>query len=298
MASAKCGGRNHEAQLTRARARLEKRQFPPEMSGMIPPSATYAKNQASAGSELASTPLPENRKEKQTLTIATGSAGWEYNRTGKEICRQLIASEHFRCQSLVTHGSLENIHLLQEAKVNLALSQSDMIPADSLDFISLKTLARQTLYVFVRKDSNIERVHDLMDKRVNTGPIGSGLRGTMNNVLAAAGVVPSEESNITAAKEADLLCDNQTDAISFILDIDAPQVDQIKETCRMRRLALSRETLKEVMRMNSTYYPINLKSSGQKEGYAIGLQVDLVTYKGALPPEDHQLILDSLRKMP
>jgi hypothetical protein len=232
------------------------------------------------------------------LNIATGSVGWEYNKTGKEICSKLNENGRFQCKAIVTRGSLQNIELLQDGKVNLALSQSDMIPADSVDFVSLKTVSRQALFIFVRKDSDIHGIRDLMHKRINTGPIGSGLRGTMDNVLKATGIVPSQATNVTAAQEADLLCRNQTDAISFILEPDAPQVEQIEKTCLMRRLGFSRKTVEEVMRSNATYYPINFGSSDRKDAYAVGLYVDLITYKDALSSEDHQLIVDSLRKMP
>jgi TRAP transporter TAXI family solute receptor len=232
------------------------------------------------------------------LNIATGSVGWEYNKTGKKICSKLNENDRFQCKAIVTRGSLQNIELLQDGKVNLALSQSDMIPDDSVDFVSLKTVSRQALFIFVRKDADIHGIHDLMNKRINTGPIGSGLRGTMNNVLKATGIVPSQATNVTAAQEADLLCRNQTDAISFILEPDAPQVEQIEKTCLMRMLGFSRKTMEEIMRSNATYYPINVGSADREDAFAVGLYVDLITYKDALSSEDHQLIVDSLRTMP
>ena len=234
----------------------------------------------------------------EQLNIATGSAGWEYNRTGERICSILEKEGLFHCKAMVTRGSLQNIELLKDGKANLALSQSDMIPDESVDFVSLKTLSRQALYIFVRKDSGIHGIRDLMHKRINTGPVGSGLRCTMNRVLEATGIVPSQTSDVTAAEEASLLCRNQTDAISFILELDAPQVGEIEKTCPMRRLGFSRNTLKEIMRRNATYYPIHSGSSGQEDTYAVGLYVDLITYKDALSSEGRQLIIDSLRKMP
>ena len=270
----------------------------PYASALTDLTANYAESAANKAHGPASPRAPAVQNDLQPLRIATGSAGWEYNRTGAEICRKLNGSGHFRCRAIVTHGSLQNIKLLEDAKVNLALSQSDMIPEDSVDFISLKTLSRQALYIFVRENSNIESVHDLMHKRVNTGPIGSGLRGTMDNVLEATGIDPSEVSGITAAKEAELLCENKTDAISFILDLNAPQVDQIQKTCLMRRLVFSHDVLKAVLRSNATYYPINLGPTGRKDAYAVGLYVNLITYKGALSREDHQLVIESLRTMP
>jgi len=260
--------------------------------------AAAAENVTSEAHGLASPLFPCAKNGTQQLRLATGSAGWEYNKTGKEICSKLNESGCFQCRAIVTRGSLQNVELLQDGKVNLALSQSDMIPDDSVDFVSLKTLSRQALYIFVRKDSDIDGIHDLMHRRINTGPIGSGLRGTMNDVLKATGIVPSKTSDVTAAQEANLLCRNQTEAISFILDLDASEVEQIKNACSMRRLAFSRNTLEEVMRSNATYYPIKLESSGQKDAYAVGLYVDLITYQDALSPEDHRLIIDTLRTMP
>ncbi len=294
---AKCEDK-FNAQATRAQVRFGEDQCTPYVSQIADRTVNYVESVASEAHGLAWPSFPSVQHDTQQLSIATGSAGWEYNKTGRTICSQLNESDRFQCKTIVTRGSLQNIELLQDGKVNLALSQSDMIPEDSVDFISLKTLSRQALYIFVRKDSGIESIHDLMHKRINTGPIGSGLRGTMNNVLKATGIVPSEASDITAAQEAKLLCRNQTDAISFILDLNASQVKKIEKTCRMRRLGFSRNTLEEIMRSNETYYPIHLGSSGREETYAVGLYVDLITYKGALSPEDQESIIDSLQTMP
>jgi len=297
LQQAKCEDK-FNTQGARAQVRFGEDQCTPYMSKIADRTTNYAESVASEAHGLAWPSFPRAQHGVQPLSIATGSAGWEYNKTGRTICSQLNESDRFQCKTIVTRGSLQNIDLLQGGKVNLALSQSDMIPEDSVDFISLKNLSRQALYIFVRKTSGIYTIHDLMHKRVNTGPVGSGLRGTMNNVLKATGVVPSEASDVTAAQEAKLLCRNQTDAISFILDLNAPQVEQIEKTCRMRRLGFSHSTLEEVMRSNETYYPIHLGSSGQEEVYAVGLYVDLITYKDALSPEDQELIVDSLRTMP
>jgi len=294
---AKCEDK-FNAQVARARERFGEDQCTPYVSEIADRTANYAESVATEAEGLTSPSFFCVQNGAQQLSIATGSAGWEYNRTGKEICSRLNESGCFQCRAIVTRGSLQNIELLQDGKVNLALSQSDMIPDDSVDFVSLKTLSRQSLYIFVRKNSDIYSIHDLMHKRINIGPIGSGLRGTMNNVLKAAGIVPSQASDVTAAQEASLLCRNQTDAISFILELDAPQVEQIENTCLMRRLVFSRNTLEEVMRSNATYYPINLGSPDREDGYAVGLYVDLITYKDALSPEDHRLIIDSLRTTP
>ena len=294
---AKCEDK-FNAQVARAQMRFGEDQCTPYVNEISDRTANYAENVTSEAHGLASPLFPCVQNGTQQLRIATGSAGWEYNKTGKEICSKLNESGCFQCRAIVTNGSVHNIVLLQDGKVNLALSQSDMIPDDSVDFISLKTLSKQALYIFVRKDSDIDGIHDLMHRRINTGPIGSGLLGTMNNVLKATGIVPSKTSDVNAAQEANLLCRNQTDAISFILNLDAPEVEQIEKTCLMRRLAFSRNTLEEVMRSNATYYPINLGSSGQEDVYALGLDSDLVTYKDALSPEDHQLIIDLLRTMP
>ena len=286
------------AQVARARARFGEDRCTPYASEIADRTANYAQSVASEAHGLSSPSLPCVPNGAQQLCVATGSIGWEYNQIGKKICSKLNESDHFQCKAIVTRGSLQNIELLQDDKVNLALSQSDMIPEGSVDFVSLKTLSRQALYVFVRQGSGIHSIHDLMHKRINAGPIGSGLRGTMDNVLKATGIVPSKASDVTAAKEAKLLCRNQTDAISFILDLDAPQVEKIEKTCPMRRLVFSHDTLEEVMRSNATYYPIHLGSSGQEEAYAVGLYVDLVTYKDALSPEERQSIVDLLQAMP
>src|SRR5690606_3444875 len=100
----------------------------------------------------------------------------------------------------VTRGGEENIQLLREGKVSLALAQGDAAldayegrgpfsaagPYASLQ--ALGSLYPEPVHVLVRDDSGIDTVEALRGRRVVIGPTGSASRTTALRVLQAHGV--------------------------------------------------------------------------------------------------------------
>jgi uncharacterized protein len=99
-----------------------------------------------------------------------------------------------------TNGTAENMKLLQEGKIELALAQPDMAWAAAqgrLSGLARKVAVRNLLgtqakylHLVTRADSGIESVDDLKGKRVSTGPAASETDFKALRVLEAHGITP------------------------------------------------------------------------------------------------------------
>jgi uncharacterized protein len=99
-----------------------------------------------------------------------------------------------------TNGTAENMKLLQEGKIELALAQADMAWAAAqgrLNGLPRKVAVRNLLgtqakylHVVTRADSDIKSVDDLKGKRVSTGLAASETDFKALRVLEAHGITP------------------------------------------------------------------------------------------------------------
>ncbi|HYA15540.1 MAG TPA: TAXI family TRAP transporter solute-binding subunit [Syntrophales bacterium] len=94
---------------------------------------------------------------------------------------------------LASEGSVENIKRLtdESSKVDVGFVQGGAnkdIKTDKL--VSLGSIAYEPLYVFYRNASNIERLSQLIGKRVAVGEVGSGTQTLSLTLLAANDIKP------------------------------------------------------------------------------------------------------------
>jgi uncharacterized protein len=99
-----------------------------------------------------------------------------------------------------TNGTAENMKLLQEGKIELALAQADMAWAATqgrLNGLPRKVAVRNLLgtqakylHLVTRADTGIKSVDDLIGRRVSTGPAGSETDFKALRVLEAHGITP------------------------------------------------------------------------------------------------------------
>ncbi|MCA9839550.1 MAG: TAXI family TRAP transporter solute-binding subunit [Trueperaceae bacterium] len=132
----------------------------------------------------------------------------------------------------VTPGSVANVEALSEGDLSLALVQSDVMseayqghnafsdrPIAKLR--ALMGLHAEPLHLVCRQDSGVKRLRDVVGKRINLGPEGSGILNTARAVLAAYKI---SESQIMASYEAakqtpELLIEGQLDCFFFTIGI-------------------------------------------------------------------------------
>ncbi|MBV8400494.1 MAG: TAXI family TRAP transporter solute-binding subunit, partial [Acetobacteraceae bacterium] len=134
----------------------------------------------------------------QVYAIAAGPERGQYARLVQALALTKPLGLNF--QPLLTAGSVENLELLDEDRISLALAQADVAHqafagqgpfasrGPSPELRSLGSLYPEFLHVIVRADSPAHSIADLIHKRVSLGPPGSGTRITAEHVLDAYGM--------------------------------------------------------------------------------------------------------------
>jgi TRAP transporter TAXI family solute receptor len=143
------------------------------------------------------------------LRLATGADGGSYLAAGDAL---RYVSPALDIRPCTTNGTLENLKLLTDGKVELALGQSDMLHSgwngevlESMEKENFATwhaikfehvqlvswMFSERLQVLTSAHSYINSIQDLRRKKVWRGLVDSGAYATANEVLRAAGVDPN-----------------------------------------------------------------------------------------------------------
>jgi TRAP transporter TAXI family solute receptor len=190
--------------------------------------------------------------------IAAGPEQGQYLR----FARALAASGGPRMQALVTLGGEENLDLLREGRVQLALAQADAAlaayegtgpfeargPAPGLRAIG--SLYPEAVHVIVRADSGIASVAALRGKRVAVGEPRSASRTTVLRMLEAHGLaardVQAREIGLAAALVA--LAHKDVDAVLQVIGLPADSVRDAMTAVPLKLLPLSDRAIAQLAR--------------------------------------------------
>lgn len=170
------------------------------------------------------------------LTIATGSSEGTYFKIAQDI-KQIAEKEGITVEVIQTNGSFENINLLAEGKVDLAIMQLDvlrfvteiMLKETGLNVLQEAKVALN-LYLeeihIIAKNPEIRTFQQLQGKRVAVGPEKSGSALTADVLLAGFGVKiePVFDAPEGAVKK---LSQGEIDALIFIAGAPVPAFQQL-----------------------------------------------------------------------
>ncbi|MEM9554622.1 MAG: TAXI family TRAP transporter solute-binding subunit [Acidobacteriota bacterium] len=181
-----------------------------------------------------------------TLTLAAGTADGAYAGFAERY-RTLLAEHGKELVILETAGSVENLRRLNAGEVDLALLQGGI--ADSAEATGLESIASlffEPVWLFHRADQPLQRVTDLAGLRVAVGGPDSGTRRLAEQILAANGLPPQDESDSGGTEEegaggtprlvrvergggaaADALLDGSVDAAFFVASPEASYVPRL-----------------------------------------------------------------------
>ena len=112
-----------------------------------------------------------------SIVIATAGQGGEYYEFGEDLKRVINDSQRrIRIETMPTLGSCENMQLLEDGEVDLAIVQHDTRAKPSVHAVA--SLFPEMLLLIV--DQNINHIHDLTDKRMAVIPNLLGEEGDPN----------------------------------------------------------------------------------------------------------------------
>jgi TRAP transporter TAXI family solute receptor len=172
-------------------------------------------------------PAPPER-----VRIASGGPQGAYYGFAQAYAREL-AKEGIQAEVLQTAGSVENIRLLHQGKVDIALVQGG-IPDNGkgLSLYSLGSLYYEPLWLFVRREHAVRDLRDLRGLRVATGGQGSGTRALVLRLLADNGVEPGNTQLLALGgrQAAQQLQQGQVDALFFVTSPRSVLVQSLLQT--------------------------------------------------------------------
>src|SRR6188768_1405044 len=124
-----------------------------------------------------------------SFKIVTASERGTYIQIGKDLARYIAPLANIQLDALPSAGSAENVHRMRfEPGVKLALVQSDVYQAfldeakagnaDAGNIIRplrlIMPLYDEEIYFVARADSPLNSIHEIKDKKISVGPLGSG----------------------------------------------------------------------------------------------------------------------------
>jgi uncharacterized protein len=158
--------------------------------------------------------------------IVTGSDRGTYIQIGRDLARLVAEPAGLTLGALPSKGSAENVKRLRsEPGVRLALVQSDVYQAfldearggnqEAADLIKplrvVMPLYAEEIYFVARADSPLNFVHEIKDKRINVGAVGSGTALSATTVYRQMFGSTLDEKNTSFLSNEDALLKLATD---------------------------------------------------------------------------------------
>ncbi|MFC1745348.1 TAXI family TRAP transporter solute-binding subunit [Candidatus Riflebacteria bacterium] len=230
-------------------------------------------------------------------SIGGGSAGGVYLplATGiSEIIKTNIAGVDFSAKN--TGGSVENIRLLKNDKVQLAIVQHDValhaykgeenFVGDP--FKQLRVVAEmyvEGLQIIARKKSKIKKLKHLRRKKVVLGPDKSGTYVTASRVFDEAGIFEKIEPVFERLGPAlGHLEDGEVDAVCFMSGIPSAAVEKFLKSGKFRLISVPAKVIKRLKKRHPYYSGYSIRKGSYKGVKrlirTIGIKALLVTTDG------------------
>ncbi len=205
------------------------------------------------------------------VAIGTGSITGVYYPAGGAICRLINRGrkEHgIRCSVESTGGSVSNLNAIRNDGIDFGIVQSDWqyhaykgtgFFADQKPFKELRSvfsLYTETFTIAVLEKSGIKKIDEIVGKRVNFGPQGSGMNATMEVLMEVKGWTKASFAAVNylqPAEQPKALCEGKIDVMIYAAGNPNGVLQEAAQTCKVRILSIDRETIDKLIKSNSFY---------------------------------------------
>ena len=200
----------------------------------------------------------------QGYAIAAGPEHGQYYR----FAQTLADPRGIRIEPLITRGGEENLRMLRDGKVSLALSQGDAALAayqgkgsfaEDGPYTTLRavgSLYPEPVHVIVRGDSPIASVSELAGRRVAVGQVGSASRTTALRVLEAHGLSAKNVQMLDLPLNEALigLRQKQVDAVIQVIGVPADSIRDALTDVSLRLVPLSERAVTALVASDAGYF--------------------------------------------
>lgn len=234
------------------------------------------------------------------VSIGTGAITGVYYPAGGAICRLVNRGrkEHgIRCSVESTGGSVANINAIRNGAIDFGIIQSDWqyhayngtgFFADQKPFKELRSvlsLYTETFSIAVQDKSGINKLDDLVGKRVNFGPQGSGVYATMEVLSDAKGWNKQTTfSNITYLQPSEqprALCDGKIDAMVYVSGNPNGVLQEAAQTCKIKIISIDTPVIDKLLEKSPFYVksviPGGMYAGNPSDIQTFGVKASIVT---------------------
>ncbi len=213
----------------------------------------------------------ESMAATKYISVGTGSITGVYYPAGGAICRLINRGrkEHgIRCSVESTGGSVSNLNAIRNGSIDFGIVQSDWqyhaykgtgFFSDQKPFKELRSvfsLYTETFTMAVLEKSDIKKLDDIVGKKVNFGPQGSGMNATMDVLMTVKGWNKDSFSTVTylqPTEQPKALCDGKIDVMIYAAGNPNGVLQEATQTCKVRILEIDKETIDALIKTNSFY---------------------------------------------
>ena len=200
----------------------------------------------------------------QGYAIAAGPEHGQYYR----FAQALSDPKGVRVEALITRGGEENLRMLRDGKVPLALSQGDAALAayqgkgsfaEDGPYTTLRAIGSlypEPVHVIVRGDSPIASASELAGRRVAVGQVGSASRTTALRVLEAHGLSAKNVKLLDLPLNEALigLRQKQVDAVIQVIGVPADSIRDALTDVSLRLVPLSERAVTALVASDAGYF--------------------------------------------
>ena len=246
-----------------------------------------------------------NNGRRAFLSMGTAPVGGAFAVVGGTIAEVLNANRgdnDWKVQAKGTKGSQENIRRLAQGEIQLALSNSaisyfavrgEASWKEKYDLRAVATLAPNVAMFIAPKESGIEKIIDLVGKRVSVGPAGAGFEMFVSPLLEVHAVSYDDFTQINATQSAavEQLGDGAADAAFLGGAVPTASIIQACSTMQIHFVPFEAEARDRLVEKYPFFQPITVpkeKYSDLEEDFQ-GLNVGsmhLISYAN----QDEELI--------
>jgi TRAP transporter TAXI family solute receptor len=172
------------------------------------------------------------------IVLATGEDGGAYQHYGEQLSAYL-AREGIQTELRATAGSVENLELLdRDDGVDIGFVQgglANLVPTQNV--VAIGSLYLEPLWLFLRTGIEINKIDDVVGKRIAVGAEGSGTRAVGLSLLHAHGI-NSGNTVLSDISPDELANAFSTDEIDAAFVIGAPESDHIADLTKLPGIRL------------------------------------------------------------
>ena len=209
--------------------------------------------------------------DNKVIKIGSGSIMEGYYSIGLTVCEYIAKSNKgVSCEVISTNGSRENLQMLKDGRISLALIQSniaedafsgqgsykDQLP--QLDLRQILSLHDEVFTVIAKDDDKIKVFADIAGKKISNGHPDSASTITYDAIRQFYSFAEPIDIEISTEQYAKELCDGNIDAIILITGHPNALVNHIANSCEIDFVAIEREKLSRVLGSNRAYRKVTL----------------------------------------